>query len=118
MANTLSSRTSAVDAGVVTHKVPAKKQGVVCYLKYTKGDGTKVGIVFTFIDPDLLATDAYQLTFVNPTTGAVVVQAFEFSASGNYRIPVPMALGENTVKATVTFTDGTTQQLVVDFRVE
>ncbi len=56
--------------------------------------------------------------FINPTTGAVVVQAFEFTASGNYRIPLPMAEGETTVKAAVTFTDGATQALVVDFRVQ
>jgi hypothetical protein len=115
MANTLSSRTSAVAGNVVTHRVPAKQEGVHCYLKYTKGDGTKVSILFAFVDPDLHATDEYQPIYM---AGAVTpaVQTYEFSVSGNYRIPVPMALSERVVKATVTFTDGATQALVVDFR--
>ena len=42
MANALTSRTSPVANGVVSHPVPAKAQGVHLYAKYTKGDGTSV----------------------------------------------------------------------------
>jgi hypothetical protein len=117
MANALSSRTSAVAGTTVTHKVPAKRNGVVCYLKYTKGDGTNVAIVFTFNDPEL-GSDDYQQMFINPTNGQVVVQNFQFSADGNYRIPLPVAAGESMVKAAVNFTGGITQELVVDFRID
>ncbi len=116
MPNTVTSRTSSVDALVVTQKIPAFAKGCVAYLKYTKGNGTKVGIKFAFIAPDLDASDLYEQLFINPTTGAVVVQNFEFTAAGNYRVPLPMCIGERTVKATVTFTDGDTQALVLDFR--
>lgn len=116
MANTLTSRTSAVDTLTLTHKIPANKNGAVAYLKYAKGAGTKVGVKFSFIDPDLNATDAYEQVFINPTTGAVVVQNFEVSADGNYRIPLPMCAGEKTVKVVVLFTDGDDQALVLDIR--
>ena len=117
MANTLTSRTSPVADGVVTHQVPGKASGVHLYLKYAKGDGTNVSIVLTFIDPDLHATDEYQPIYLDAAMLPAVL-SYIFSASGNYRIPVPMALGETIVKATVTFTDGATQTLVLDFRGE
>ena len=115
MANAASSRTDPCVADVITHKIRNKKEGTFCYLKYTKGDGTSVSIAFTFIDPGLHATDEYQQVYMSaPTTPAV--QTYSLTASGNYRIPVSVAQGEATVKATVSFTAGTTQELVVDFR--
>jgi hypothetical protein len=117
MANTLTSRTSAVDSGVVTHKCPGKASGVHMYLKYTKGAGTNVAIVLTFIDPNLSATDEYKPIYLDGSMLPAVL-SYTFSASGNYRVPVPMALGETTVKAAVTFTDGADQALVLDFRGE
>ena len=46
------------------------------------------------------------------------LQAFTLAASGNYRIPIAMALGEKVIKFTVVFADGTTQSLVLDVRSE
>jgi hypothetical protein len=117
MANSISSRTSPVAGLVVTHPVPGKASGVHLYLKYSKGDGTSVAITLTFIDPDLNATDEYQQIYFDGTMAPTVL-TYVLSATGNYRIPVSMALGEKTVKATVTFADGTTQTLVLDFRTE
>ncbi len=117
MANAVASRTSPVIGTVVTHRIPNKKDGVHCYLKYTKGDGTSMSLKFTFIDPELHPTDEYQQIYLNATMAPAVL-TYPFSASGNYRIPVPLALGEKAVKATVTFTGGTTQEAVVDFRNE
>jgi hypothetical protein len=115
MANAVTSKTSPVAAGVVTHRVGGVKDGVHCYLKYAKGDGTSVSVAFTFIAPDVSATDEYQPVYLSaPTVPAV--QTYGFSADGNYRLPVPMASCEKIVKATVTFADGTTQTLVVNFR--
>ncbi len=118
MANAVTSRTSSVNGTVVTHKLPAFQKGAVAYLKYTKGDGTSVAIKFAFIDPDLDASDEYEQMFVNPTNGQVMLQSFSFSADGKYRIPLPMQGEERTIVATVVFTGGTTQALVVDFRAD
>ena len=116
MANTTTSRTSGIANNVVTHPV-GKSQGVHMYLKYTKGGGTRVTITLTFIDPKLHATDEYQPIYF----GALMAPApltLVLSASGNFRVPIPMALGEETIKASVAFTDGNDQALVLDFRNE
>jgi len=116
MANTTTSRTSGVANNVVTHPV-GKSQGVHMYLKYTKGGGTRVTITLTFIDPKLNATDEYQPIYFGAlmaTTPLTIV----LDTTGNYRVSIPMALGEETVKASVLFTDGANQALVVDFRNE
>lgn len=118
MANETTSRTDSVLSDVVTHKIRNKKEGTFCYLKYTKGSGgTNVSLAFTFIDPDLNATDEYKQIYLDSSM-VPVVQTFSFSASGNYRIPVPVAQGEKIVKATVTYTGGTASAAVVDFRDE
>ena len=116
-ANALTSRTSPVDTGVVTHRVPGKASGVQMYLKYAKGNGTSVAIVLTFIAPELNATDEYKPIYLDASMVPAVL-SYSFSASGNYRIPLPMALGETIVKANVIFTGGDTQTLVLDFRAE
>ena len=116
MANVTTSRTSGVANDVVTHPV-GKSQGAHMYLKYAKGNGTSVQITLTFIDPKLSPTDEYQPIYF----GALMAPSpltITLSASGNYRIPIPMALGEEWIKATVVYTGGNTQALVVDFRNE
>ncbi len=117
MANTISSRTGAVVGTVVSFKIPHKRDGLNLYLKYTKGDGTSVKVQLTFIDPDLSDTDEYKPVYFDSSMNPVE-HSFTLTASANLRIPVPLALGESTVKATVTFTGGATQVLVVDFRAE
>jgi hypothetical protein len=117
MANTTTSRTSLVAADVVIHAVGGSKDGVQCYLKYTKGSGgTNVSIQFTFICRPLSTTDEYQPIYL--AAGVPTVLTYVFTASGNYRIPVPLARGETTVKATLIYTGGTASAAVVDFRNE
>jgi hypothetical protein len=117
MPNALSSRTSSVANGVVSHPVPAKAQGVHLYLKYTKGDGTSVLIIPTFIDPELDPTDEYEPVYFDANMAPAVLK-YVFAVSGNYRVPVPMALSEKKVNLAVAFTGGTTQVLVLDVRTE
>jgi len=117
MANTTTSRTSLVAADVVTHIVGGSKDGVQCYVKYTKGSGgTNVSIQFTFICRLLSSSDEYVPIYL--AAGVPTVLTHVFSESGNYRIPVPLARGETTVKATLTYTGGTASSAVVDFRNE
>ena len=73
MANTVTSRTSAVVTGVVTHKAPGKASGIHIYLKYDKVDGTSVKIELAFIDPLLHATDAYQPIYLDATMAPAVL---------------------------------------------
>jgi hypothetical protein len=117
MANTVTSRTSAVAGSVVTHSIPGKASGFHLYLKYAKGGGTSVSIALTFIDPNLSPTDEYQQIYFGSAMAPAVLN-ISLSASGNYRIPVPMAMGETVVKATVSFTGGSDQTLVLDIRGE
>ncbi len=117
MANAVTSRTGSVSTGVVTHKLPAKAQGVHLYLKYAKGAGTSVLITPTFIHRDLNATDEYQQVYFNSSMAPAPL-AYTLTASGNYRIPIPMALGETELKLTVAFTGGTDQTLIADVRSE
>lgn len=117
MANTTTSRTSLVAADVVTHAVGGSKDGVQCYVKYTKGSGgTNVSIQFTFINRSISASDEYVPIYLS--SGTPTVLTYVFTASGNYRIPVPLARSETTVKATLTYTGGTASSAVVDFRNE
>lgn len=117
MANAVTSRTSPVANGVVSHPVPAKAQGVHLYAKYTKGDGTSVTITPTFIDPDLDPTDQYEPVYFDANMAPAALK-YVLAASGNYRIPVPMAISEKQINLAVAFTGGATQALVLDVRIE
>ena len=116
MANTVTSRTDPVVGTIVTHK-PRFKDGTHLLLKYDKGNGTKASVKITLIFPLLSPADEYQQIYMN---GAITpaVQVYEFSASGNYHLPISLPQDCQTIKAAVTFTDGDTQAAVIDFRDE
>jgi hypothetical protein len=116
MSNTTTSRTSLVSSDVVSHIVRGSKDGVMCYLKYGKGGGSSVAIQFTFICGGISTSDEYQPIYL--AAGTPTVLTHSFTASGNYRIPVPLGRSDTTVKATVSYTGGTDQTAVVDFRNE
>jgi hypothetical protein len=117
VANVLTSRTDAVADGVVTHQVGGSKEGVQCYLKYSRGSGSDLTIQFSFICGGISATDQYLPIYM--ATGIPTVMTHTFTTSGNYRIPVPLARCETVVAATVTFGTATkSATAVVDFRNE
>lgn len=115
-ADSLTSRTSTVAGLVVTHRIYNVRDGCFLYLKYDPGTGISVSISVTTIPGAISATDEYNPVFVGGAGIAISAQTFTTGVLGNYRIPIALYQGENIIKATVTFTGGTDDQiLVVDF---
>jgi hypothetical protein len=107
MANTTSSSTGAVVSDVVTFKTNNCANGMTMYVKYSKGGGTSATITFTVKSNDAVLTDAYK--FWDSTSMTVTHEVFTFDTTGNFRIPLPIALGEETLIATVAYTGGSDQ---------
>lgn len=112
MANTTSSSTGTVLSDVVTFNTANCANGMSLYVKYDKGNGTSATITLTVINTDLSSSDQYK--FWDSTSLTVTHEVFTFDTSGNFRIPVALALGETVLKATVAYTGGTTQTAVVN----
>lgn len=113
MANTATSRTDPYAANVITHKMGAHKEGTHMLVKYAKGGGTSATITITVVQGNISVADEYKPIYMSGTL--VIAQTFYFDISDNYRVPLGMGLGETTVKATVAFTGGSDQAMVVDF---
>ena len=112
MANTTSSKTAiTVAADVATFNTKNAANGMTVYLKYDVGNGTSATITFT-VKNSKLSTDAYQYWDTSSLT--IAAEVYTLNATGNYRIGLPLALDEDTLIATVAYTGGTTQTLVVD----
>ncbi len=104
-ANTCTSAT-ATAAGTdpnftVTYLTYNHFEGVVFYIKYTIGTTTSATVTFTVIEPNLSATDEYKTVSLSGST--VAQTTYIFTASGNYRVPVPLTTGEKKVIASVVF---------------
>jgi len=111
MANTTSSITGVVVSDVVTFNVQNAANGMTLYVKYDKGNGTSATITFTLKNPKL-STDAYK--FWDSTSMTVTHEYFTFDTTGDFRIPLGIALDECTLIATVAYTGGTTQTMQVN----
>ena len=103
-ANTVTSSTGTVsgaDPGFVVAYRTRQSNGVMLYIKYTAGATAYVRLTFDVLNTSLHATDKYRHTSLTGTSlGAYTI---DISASGNYRIPIPVIFGETTVYANVTF---------------
>lgn len=113
-ANTVTSSTGTVTGADNAFIVPYRtnqSNGVVFYLKYTKGTEATLTLTFDVLNSSLHATDKYRhvlLTGVN--LAALTMTIF---ASGNYRIPLPVISGETNIYANVTFSAAGTDGVVV-----
>ncbi len=112
MANTTSSITGTVATDVVTFNTHNVANGVTVYVIYAKGAGTSATITFTVINPSQHATN--QFKYWDSSSLTVVHEVFTFATSGNFRIALPLALGEDHLIATVAYTGGTDQTMAVD----
>jgi len=112
MANTTSSITGTVSSDVVTFNIRNCAEGMTLYVAYDKGNGTSATLTLTIINPDIHATTQYK--FWDSTSLTVTHELFTFDTTGNFRIPIAMALGETVLKATVAYTGGTTQTMAVN----
>lgn len=106
-ANTCTSSTGVVTGTdpnfVVTYK-PSQNAGAVLYLKYTKNTEASITLTFDVIAPMLSTTDKYRYPMLAGT--ALSAYTMTITASGNYRIPLPLIPAENRIIANVTFATG------------
>jgi hypothetical protein len=103
-ANTCTSTTGVVTGTdpdfVLTYKTN-NDQGIVLYLKYTKGTEANVTITFYSLNPSLSASDKYRLTSLSGTL--LSAYTLVLASTGNYRVPVPIIASEKQVAANITF---------------
>ncbi len=74
--------------------------GLVFYLKYAKGTEASITVTFSSLNTSL-GTDLYQYSMISGTT--LSAYTMTVSASGNYRIPTPVIVGEKEIVATIVF---------------
>lgn len=79
---------------VLTQKVNSD-QGVVLLVKYTRTAASDLTITLDTLNPSIHATDLYRMTSLTGT--ALGVWTMVISATGNYRIPVPIISSEKEV---------------------
>ena len=103
-ANTCTSKTAVVtgtDPNFVATYRSGSSSGIILYLKYTKGTESGITLTFDKLVPSLSATDLYRHTTLNTTTLSATTMTI--SASGNYRIPLPIIPHESKVVVNVVF---------------
>lgn len=118
MSNTATSRTDIYSANVIMHPCERKQEGTMMLVKYSKGNGSSASVGITFIASRLNLTDEYVPIFLASDGISVNSQTFVFAASGNFVVPISLPVCVDKVKATVTFTGGSDQTMMVDFRDE
>lgn len=119
MANALSSLTGVVSApGDTTalFNVRHNKGAVQIFLKYAKGNGTKVVISsIEFIVPQLGAAVLYKVPDSMSSGSTLGAYTLTLDADGNYIITMAyVPLEATSMKVTIAWTDGTTQTLQID----
>jgi hypothetical protein len=118
MSNLASSRTDVYASDVITHPVQGKN-GTMMLVKYAKGSGgTSAVIALSMIASRLNATDEYKPIFLASDAITPTAQTFAFAADGNFIVPIAFPACVDVLKATVAFTGGSAQTMVVDFRDE
>jgi hypothetical protein len=105
-ANTVTAGAGTVtgtDPSFIVTKKTSQSNGVVLYLKYTKGTEAGITLTFDVINPSLHATDKYRHTQLSGST----LQPYSFSifATGNSRIPIPVISGEQTICVNIAFSN-------------
>ena len=102
-ANTCTSSTGTVSGTdpdfVLTQKIRSV-QGVMLSVKYTRTGAYDLTITVDLINPALHASDAYRMTSLTGT--ALGAYTMVISASGNYRIPIPIIESEKTIVVNLT----------------
>lgn len=103
-ANTVTSSTgtaAGTDPNFTVTYFTNATEGVVLFLKYTKGTESHLTLTFETINRSLSTTDEYYLTSLSGTTLSVYTMVI--TASGNYRIPIPIICTEKTIIANIVY---------------
>jgi len=114
----ISSETGTVDGNDVTYDIPgqgsARGEGVIAYLDYTLAGADNVFITISFQNTIINTEDFYSQILVD--TGVITTASINMVASGLFRLPIPTALNEETVK--LTFSGLDTGVINVEFSVD
>jgi hypothetical protein len=116
-ANTCTSKTGVVTGSdpnfVVTYQSKSS-EGLVLYLKYTKGTESGITLTFDSINTSLSTADKYRHVSLSGTT--LSAYTMFISATGNYRIPLPIIPSEEKIAANIVYgSAGQDGVLVVNF---
>ncbi len=102
-ANTCTSSTGVVSGAdpnfVLTTRVN-NDQGVILLVKYTRTAASDLTITVDTLNPSIHATDLYRMTVL--ATTALSAWTMVISATGNYRIPIPLISPEKQVVVNLT----------------
>jgi hypothetical protein len=119
MASAATSRTDPYASSVITHKIQNKKDGTWMLVKHALGSGGTYAIItLTGIVPGIHATDEYEPVLIEADGITLDFQTYKIDTSGNYMIPIVVPDCVKTIKASVAFTGGSAQVMVVDFQDE
>ena len=90
---------------ILTRSVRNRNDGVFLYIKYTIGSAGALTITFTTkcVTSSITATDAYSI--VQLSGSAISALTYTISASGNYKIPVPLCQFDDTLIVALTPTN-------------
>lgn len=109
VANTCTSSTGTVSGTDATFAVtyrPNSSAGAILYIKYTKGGEAGITLTFDTINRALSAMDKYRYPVLTGT--AMSAYTMVLTATGNYRIPLPLIPSETRLVANIIF--GTANQ--------
>jgi hypothetical protein len=104
VANTCTSKTGTVSGTDGTFAVtyrPNASAGAILYIKYTKGSETGITLTFDTVNRALSTTDVYRYPVLSGT--AMSAYTMVITATGNYRIPLPLIPSEMKLVANVVF---------------
>lgn len=119
-ANALTSLTGVVTGTTVaTFNVRGNQGAVQIFLKYDKGNGTSAAVsTVEFIVP-VLGTTLYKVPASASSGTTLGAYTLTLDATGNYIITLAYVPREATsMKVTIAFTDGTTQTMQLDAKVD
>jgi hypothetical protein len=83
------------DTSVEVNQVTYKRDTILLYVDYTKGDETLLELTFGFIDDDI-SNEIFIDSYLD--NDEVINRTIKFSSSGTYRIPVPVSFNEEKVQ--------------------
>jgi hypothetical protein len=88
----------------VTKEVRNTKDGIFLFLKYTIGSSSGLTITFATKSKNNSLTDTDAYSIIQLSGSAISALSYNISASGNYKIPIPLCLFDDTLVVTIVFT--------------
>lgn len=116
-ANTCTSTTGTITGSdpsfVLTKNVRNREEGVFLYIKLTIGTASSLTVSFSTkcTTSSITATDAYSI--IKLSGAAISALSYTISATGNYKIPVPLCEYDDTLIVTLTLGSASADAVIV-----